>query len=93
MLLLKSEQNEACWSHVKENISASDSLVDKIDEFIIREEEYVLRNSEIDNNEDFNYFNHLHTLLKDNGKVLVDLHKYTRNNSEYVSEKSTVKIF
>ncbi len=84
-------KSEACWSHVKENISISDSLVDEIDEFIISEEEYVLRNSEVDNNEDFNYFNHLHTLLKDNGKVLVDLYEYTRNNSEYVSEKSTLK--
>lgn len=84
-------KSEACWSYVKKNISISDSLVDKIDEFKISKEEYVLRNSEIDNNEDFNYFNHLHTLLKGNGKILVDLYEYTRNNSEYISEKSTLK--
>ena len=83
-------KSELCWNYVKGNLSVSNSLRKKIDKFIISDEEYDLRLSEIDNNEDFNYFKSLNLLLENKGNILVNLCDYTNNNSEYFSEKSTL---
>ena len=60
-------------------------------EDIISNEEYDLRQSEVDNNEDFNFFKYLHILLENNGNILFNLYEHASSNSEYLSEKTDLK--
>ena len=82
-----------CWNFVKSSIKIDDSIIKKLKQFTISEEENKKRSSFNENTEDSSYFNSLSILLKNGGAILEKLQTITNTNSEFISEKKTISNF
>jgi|GEM_PF-1730637 len=86
-------KNIECWNYVKTNMSLPENTIIKLKSFTITNKEKIKRDSILSNDEDLNYFKHLHELLDNDGHVLINLFKLSKTNSEYFSEKQTISNF
>lgn len=82
-----------CWNFVKSNISVSDDVHKKLEQFSITEEEKIKRSSFIENSEDSDYFEGLSLLLSNRGTVLEKMLEIANTNGEFISEKRTISNF
>ena len=75
------------------NISVSDDVHKKLEQFSITEEEKIKRSSFIENSEDSDYFEGLSLLLSNRGTVLEKMLEIANTNGEFISEKRTISNF
>lgn len=80
-------KKQACWEFVKSNISLDKGLKSELKPFLIPLNEKEKRETLEFNDEDSNYFEALHILLSNNGKVLHHLMMISQNQSEYRNVK------
>ena len=82
-----------CWNFVKSNISISDDILKKLEQFSIDDKERNKRSSLIENTEDSDYFDGLSLLLSNGGSILNKLQEITNTNGEFIGEKRTILNF
>tara|TARA_B100000767_G_scaffold26002_1_gene22866 strand:+ start:6401 stop:8821 length:2421 start_codon:yes stop_codon:yes gene_type:complete len=84
-------KNVKCWEHVKANIEINDNVIKQLENFTITLKEKKSRESEIQNEEDVNYFAALNFLLKNNASILKQLLIISASQSVFRSENTMIK--
>jgi hypothetical protein len=85
----KSKKKE-CWDFVVENTQISEEILTRLMDFTISKNELEKREMLDANDDDFNYFNSLDSLLSNNGIVLNKLLEISMVNSEFLDKKNTI---
>ena len=79
-----------CWEFFEKNFKLDQKVINTLEKFLISDDEKQKRDSDFTENEDSNYFNSLNILLKDDCKVLQNLHLISSRESNYRGLKHTI---
>ena len=80
----------SCWDYVKENISLPVGWFNKLEKFMISDNELENRNSSSNIDENYKYFDSLNILLQDGGRIISNIYSLCMTQSKYAREKSTL---
>ena len=82
-----------CWEYVKANININESIINRLDNYVISEKEKKERETLSNENNDSEYFDNLNKLIENNGKRLSWMLSVTSNQTSYYSIKRDIELY